>query len=215
MKDLADIMQRFGELYSEELGIDLSNTFEWLVASILFGNRISTTIAKKTFRVYRDEGLLSPESLSKALWEDLVRVDGKGGYVRYDGITATYMRAMAEKVLADYGGEISRLDEVSDGPRDLERRLLELKGVGPVTARIFLRELRGIWRNADPDPTSIEVAAARALGFIKEDTQSLRDFWERNAVPGYDFRNFEAALVRIGLPLRRGRRLKDILGNCG
>jgi len=211
MTDLRSLLQRFGTLYSEELGIDLANPFEWLVASILFGKRISTTIAKKTFRVYRDEGLLSPQSISKASWEDLVRVHGKGGYVRYDGITATYMKDMAEKVLADYGGDISRLDRVSDGPRDLERRLLELKGVGPVTARIFLRELRGIWKNADPKPGSIEIAAARALGFIEDDGQSLKDFWERNAVPGYDFRRFEAALVRVGLLLRRGRRLEDIL----
>ena len=161
--------------------------------------------------MYRDEGLISPENLSRASWEDLVRVHGKGGYVRYDGITATYMKEMAEKVLADYGGDLSRLDELCDGPGDLENRLMELKRVGPVTARIFLRELRGIWRNADPEPTEIELNAARALRLVEEDGESLKEFWESNAVPGYDFRNLEAALVRIGLPLRRGRSLRDIL----
>ncbi|MEM2885484.1 MAG: hypothetical protein QXF24_05280, partial [Thermoproteota archaeon] len=41
--------------------------------------------------------------------------------------------------------------------------LEEFKGIGPVGVNIFLRELRGIWRNADPKPSSLAVEVARRL----------------------------------------------------
>ena len=211
--DLERLLREFGQLFSSELGIDLSNEFEWLIASILFGNRISTEIAKRTFFAYRRAGLTTPWRIDQASWQDLVRVHGEGGYVRYDGITATYMKETAAKVIQEYGGDLSRLDRVSRGPRDLERRLMEFKGVGPVTARIFLRDLRGRWKNADPEPTDVELVAARALGIVTHEERALDElkaFWERNKVPGYSLSNLQSALVRLGVRLRRGRRIQDI-----
>jgi len=211
--DLERLLREFGQLFSSELGIDLSNEFEWLIASILFGNRISTEIAKRTFFAYRRAGLTTPWRIDEASWQDLVRVHGEGGYVRYDGITATYMKETAAKVIQEYGGDLSRLDRVSRGPRDLERRLMEFKGVGPVTARIFLRDLRGRWKNADPEPTDVELVAARVLGIVTHEERALDElkaFWERNKVPGYSLSNLQSALVRLGVRLRRGRRIQDI-----
>ena len=211
--DLERLLREFGQLFSSELGIDLSNEFEWLIASILFGNRISTEIAKRTFFAYRRAGLTTPWRIDEASWQDLVRVHGEGGYVRYDGITATYMKETAAKVIQEYGGDLSRLDRVSRGPRDLERRLMEFKGVGPVTARIFLRDLRGRWKNADPEPTDVELVAARVLGIVTHEEgalDELKAFWERNKVPGYSLSNLQSALVRLGVRLRRGRSIQDI-----
>ncbi len=211
--DLERLLREFGQLFSSELGIDLSNEFEWLIASILFGNRISTEIAKRTFFAYRRAGLTTPWRIDQASWQDLVRVHGEGGYVRYDGITATYMKETAAKVIQEYGGDLSRLDRVSRGPRDLERRLMEFKGVGPATARIFLRDLRGRWKNADPEPTDVELVAARVLGIVTHEERALDElkaFWERNKVPGYSLSNLQSALVRLGVRLRRGRRIQDI-----
>jgi len=211
--DLERLLREFGQLFSSELGIDLSNEFEWLIASILFGNRISTEIAKRTFFAYRRAGLTTPWRIDEASWQDLVRVHGEGGYVRYDGITATYMKETAAKVIQEYGGDLSRLDRVSRGPRDLERRLMEFKGVGPATARIFLRDLRGRWKNADPEPTDVELVAARVLGIVTHEERALDElkaFWERNKVPGYSLSNLQSALVRLGVRLRRGRRIQDI-----
>ncbi len=208
------LLKEFGQLYSSELSIDLGRPFEWLVASVLFGRRISTEIAKKTFFAYREAGLTTPEKIACASWEDLVRVHGRGGYVRYDGITATYMKEIAAKLISEYGGDVRRMDALSKSPAELEARLMELKGVGPITARIYLRELRSVWRNADPEPTDPEVRAAKALGMVTDEgraLEQLKGFWRKNRVPGYSFRNLEAALVRIGLKLRRGARLGRIL----
>ena len=114
-----------------------------------------------------------------------------------------------KKLLQDYDGEIQKLDEISQNPRDLECRLEEFRGVGPVTVKIFLRELRGIWRNADPEPTAVEVLGAKNLGILKangDTLERLRKFWNDNEVEGYSFRHFEAALIRLGLELRRKNR---------
>ena len=206
---LEDYLSRYGRLFSEELGIDVSrHPFQWLIASVLFGMRINTTIAKNTFLAYKRNGLVMPRSILQAGWRKLVSVHGEGGYVRYDGMTADYMLEICKKLVDDYGGRVEKLDDLSNSPRDLEKRLLEFKGIGPVTASIFLRELRGIWKNADPFPTSIEVLAARKLGITRSRKREkvlddMKRFWERNKVRGYDFRNFEAMLVRVGILLRR------------
>jgi endonuclease III len=207
-------LHQYGRLYSDELGIDLErDPFEWLIASILYGNRISTKIARNTFLVYRDAGLTTPESIDQASRGKLIEVHGKGGYTRYDGITATYMKDTAAKVIQDLDGKLAKLDEISDGPQDLEDRLLDFKGVGTVTARIFLREMRGIWKNADPEFTDIETNAALKLGIVtKRDgaKDEAMKMWRRNVVEGYSFRNLQAALVRIGLEIRRGREVEPL-----
>ncbi len=61
------------QLYSEELGIELRKNndeelFKWFLASILFGARISETIAKNTYRTFERYRLLSPEEIIKAGW---------------------------------------------------------------------------------------------------------------------------------------------------
>lgn len=207
--DLYQLLQKYGQLYSMELGIDLrKDPFRWLLASILFGARISTTIAKKTYQVYEEAGLNTPEKIALADRGQLIKVHGRGGYARYDGITADYMQGVARKLLQDYGGDVRELDKKSRSPVELEERLLQFVGIGPVTMRIFLRELRGVWKNADPEPTKIEIMAAIKLGIVESDEgilEKLKGFWQEKRIEGYDFRNFEAALVRVGLKLRRGK----------
>jgi endonuclease III len=210
--NLYELLTRYGQLYSDELGIDIKKEpFKWFLASILFGARISTSIAEKTYRAYEQAGLTSPSKLALSDEMTLIKIHGRSGYARYDGITADYVLGMVKKLLEDYDGEIRKLDEVSIDPRDLELRLQEFRGVGPITAKIFLRELRGIWRNADPEPTVIEVLAAKNLGILKSDgdaLERLKEFWNENAIEGYSFRHFEAALLRLGLELRRKNREK-------
>jgi hypothetical protein len=53
------------------------------------------------------------------------------------------------------------------------------------------------------------VLAAKKLGILKSNGDSLKElkeFWNDNAVEGYSFRHFEAALIRLGLELRRKNR---------
>jgi len=173
--------------YSEELGLDLRNPdhrFRWFLASMLFAKRISCETAKRTYREFEREGLTTPEAIVRAGWDELVRVLDSGGYVRYDFSTAsTLLETMSR--LTELGG-LESIHERAKDPRDLERSLMELKGVGPTAVSIFLRELRGIWRKADPSPSPPAVRVAGRLG--------LRDA-----------RRFESALVRIHLEFCKRR----------
>jgi endonuclease III len=205
--ELPELLDQHGKLFSQELGIDVKKEpFKWFLASILFGARISTTIAKRTFKGYEEAGLTSARKISTTDIGTLIELHGQGGYARYDEITADYVLGIAKKLLEEYDGDVTKLDMLSQNPKELERRFQEFRGIGPVTTRIFLREMRGIWKNADPDPTLIEILAAKKVGIIKSEEnalEKLKEFWRKKKVEGYDFRNFEAALIRIGLKLRR------------
>lgn len=156
-------------LYSEELGIDLARGtdavfFRWLLASLLFGARISETTAKRTFRAFMRHGLTTPAKIVAAGWDFLVYpVMREGGYVRYDGRKSTQVLRDCDALIADYGGSLGRLHEAARDARDLEERLFAFYGVGPVTMNIFLRELRPFWAKADPDPLPVVKTLAKRL----------------------------------------------------
>ena len=175
--------------YSEELGLDLSkpeDRFEWFLASILFAKRISAEIARKTFHRFQREGLTSPERILAAGWDRLIQVLDSGGYVRYDFSTASNLLSIM-KELGDKYGDLETLHRESVGPKDLERRLLEFKGVGPTGVNIFLRKLRGIWRNASPSPSEMAIKTAQRINL--EDVEP-----------------YESALVRVDLEYCKKRK---------
>jgi len=175
--------------YSTELGLDLSrpeDRFKWFLASILFAKRISAEIAKKTYRKFEEEGLTTPEKILEAGWDRLVEVLDFGGYVRYDFSTASNLLEIMEKLKREYGS-LERLHAKSKDPKDLERRLLEFRGLGPVGVNIFLRELRRVWAKAKPKPCGMAVKVARRIGL--EDPEP-----------------YESALVRLNLEYCKKRR---------
>jgi endonuclease III len=177
--------------YSEELGIDLrkpEERFKWLLASVLFAKRISAEIAKRTFRRFLEEDLVTPEAILEAGWDKLVQVLDSGGYVRYDFSTATNLLEISKMLLEKYG-DVDRIHQKASSPRNLERLLEEFKGIGPVGTNIFLRELRGIWRHADPKPSNLAVEVARKL--------KVRDI-----------KSFESQLVRINLEFCKKKACK-------
>jgi endonuclease III len=152
MEDLAQ-----SRLYSEELGIDLASgndreLFSWLLASMLFGARISEKIAKQTYRAFKNHGLLDPQRIIDAGMDELIQIMHEGGYTRYDGVASDQILRTCRRLVEMYDGSLIRLLTEADGPRDLERQLEEFHGIGPVTVNIFLRELRPFWKNADPEP---------------------------------------------------------------
>jgi endonuclease III len=205
--DLVQLLEEKGQLYSEELRIDVTQEpFKWFLAAFLFGARISVKIAKQTYKAYETEELINPKQLAKVSHRFLVKLHGRAGYTRYDNVTADYVKGIAQRLLTKYDGDIRRLDKISKNPQDLEEQLQKFRGVGPVTTNIFLRELRGIWQNADPDLTEIERRATQNLNFFNNKKCSLvqlKQFWQENRITGYDFRHLEAALIRLGLTLRR------------
>jgi hypothetical protein len=180
-------------LYSEELGIDLAGRddrqiFLWFIASVLFGGHISETIAKNTYRAFVRHRLTTPKRILAAGWDFLVYpVMREGGYVRYDGRKSDQVLRDCRSLMDDYGGSLARLHDMASDPRDLEQRLVAFYGVGPVTANIFLRELRPYWAKADPEPLVVVRQLARKLGIdlARYDRKSLR------------FVRLEAGLVRL------------------
>ena len=170
--------------YSEELGLDLTrpeDRFKWFLVSILFAKRISAETAKRTYRRFEEEGLTTPDRILTAGWDRLVEVLDSGGYVRYDFSTATNLLRIME-VLKEKYEDLEGLHRESANPEDLERRLQEFSSVGPVGVNIFLRELRGIWGRAEPNPSKMALKVAQRIGLEKVEP-------------------YESALVRVNLVL--------------
>jgi endonuclease III len=207
-KTIAELSDKLGRPYHELLGINLRSSkkeeiFKWFIASSLFGARISETIAMKTYKQFEKDGLLSPERIIARGWSRLVESLDSGGYVRYDFSTADDLLALSDLLMRSYGDDLNRLHDQAKDPADLEARLNEFRGVGDVTVNIFLRELRGIWKKADPTLGRHVIIAARNLGLVKsaqpvEALDELRRVWRANAVPRKTFVNFEVALSRLG-----------------
>jgi endonuclease III len=174
--------------YSKELGLNLRRSddrFKWFLASMLFAKRISADIAKKTYLLFEAEGLVTPDAILRAGWDKLVEVLDAGGYVRYDFSTASTLLETMENIKTRGGLEC--IHEEAKSPEDLERKLQELKGVGPVATNIFLRELRGIWPKARPRPSRLALELAKMLKL-------------REVEP------FESALVRLKLEYCKRKR---------
>ena len=207
-KLIAELIEKFGEPYHELLGINLSEgkskeIFKWFIASVLFGARISERIAMNTYHQFERDGLLTPQRILTRGWSRLVESLDRGGYVRYDFSTASELLELAGLLVRSYSGDLNRLHEEAKDHLDLERRLKEFKGVGDVTANIFLRELRNVWSKANPLPQEHVIAAARNLDLIKsrnrrEALEELQKVWRENALPRKSFVNLEVALLRLG-----------------
>ncbi len=216
------LIETWGGSFSSELGIEVESgkseeIFKWFLASILSGTRIRQEVAKETYRQFDKNKVLTPDEILNTGWDGLVAILDAGRYVRYDFKTATKLLHIAEMLNTRYNGDLNRLHREAKDASDLEAKLDEFKGVGQVTVNIFLRELRGVWEKADPLPCDIVVEAAIDLGFtssagkdLKEKKKILYDLldaWEQAGHP-YHFSDFEAALVKYGIGLRRQKHRK-------
>ncbi|MEM3506346.1 MAG: hypothetical protein QW589_01200 [Candidatus Bathyarchaeia archaeon] len=193
---LKDIIKKIPN-FSKELGLDLSNSkdrFKWFLASLLFAKRISSNIAKKTFKKFIDEGLIDVNTILKAGWNKLVEVLDSGGYVRYDFSTATNILENCKMLILKYNGDIDVLYNKALDSKDLEAKLMEFKGFGPIAINIFLRELRGIWSKANPKPSKIALEVAKYLGLSEEEVKE-----------------FESSLIRIKLEYCKKSKCKECL----
>jgi endonuclease III len=191
-------------LYSEDLGIDLKEPegrFKWFLASILFGARIGEKIAINTYKTFEKHGILSPDRILEVGWDELVEVLDESGYVRYDFSTATKLLNIAGK-LKDKYGSLENLYTRSKDMRDLERKLKEFKGIGDVTAQIFLRELRGAWKIEMP-------VSSKARETAKKLDINLDDFG------GEKLSRVETALVKLNLRYCKKQRCGECLFKKG
>ncbi|HMF89407.1 MAG TPA: DNA methylase [Candidatus Angelobacter sp.] len=118
--------------------------FKWFLACLLFGKPIQTEIAARAYHELVAERLTSPQAILRAGWDKLVAVLDRAHYVRYDFSTATKLLEVCGELEHRYG-TLSNLLAQSRTPAELSRRLQEFKHIGPVTAKVFLRDVRPIW----------------------------------------------------------------------
>lgn len=190
-----DVREKVLELptYSQELGLDLrreKDRFKWFLASILFAKRISSGIAKRTYKEFEREGIVTPEKIIGSGWDKLVEVLDLGSYIRYDFSTASNLLEIAVSLKEKYGSLETLYTQARDS-KDLENKLLEFKGVGSTAVSIFLRELKGIWERANPQPSPLAKEVASKLGLGERELE----------LPA-----IESSLVRINLEFCRRKR---------
>jgi endonuclease III len=185
-------------LYVEDLEIDLTEPagrFKWFLASILFGARISEKIAANTYKTFELYGIESMEKIIAAGWDELVRILDVGGYVRYDFSTATKLLEIAQTLKGKYGSLEHLYHQASD-TKDLATRLQEFKGIGAVTAQIFLRELRGVWHISP-------AVSSKAKGVAENLDIDLKEF------EGEKLSRVETALVKLDIRYCRRKRCEE------
>jgi hypothetical protein len=212
-----ELVRSRGGRFAGTLGIDLTaadagERFKWFLAALLYGARISGSLASRAWREFAARGVLTPAGIAATGWDGLVAILDAGGYARYDYKTATKLLDVCAALMRDYGCNLDALHDAAADPRDLESRLKALgKGIGDTTVEIFLRELRGIWAKADPPLSPLAIRAASELGYLRPGAEPdralvrLRRLWAADGQPPTAFADFESALVREGLRLRRQR----------
>ena len=107
--------------------------------------------------------------------------------MRYDFSTSDQILRDCQKLVDEYCGSVWQVHEASRDVHDLELRLLALYGVGPVTANIFLQELRPFWPKVDPELLPLVAAVAANVGVDF-------DQYERKSLT---FVRIEAGLIRL------------------
>lgn len=141
------------------------------------------------------------EDAGRRTWDELVELLDRGGYVRYDYKTASRLLDLAATMAARYPDGLKALSHLE--PDRLQAELDALPGWGPVTIRLFLRELRGVWPGAELPIDPRALSAARQL-HLRPPRHGQLAWLRRQARDGaIDVRDLESALVRASLLHRR------------
>ena len=193
--ELRTFVRRYGRPYSELLGIDLrsgrnAEVVKWFLASILYSKPIRESSAAKTYRCFEELGIVTADAIVQMGWDGLVSVLDRGGYTRYDFSTADKLLDVFGNLNIDYRGDLNLLHKQSKNGKDLEQKLKALgKGIGDTTVSIFLRDMRHLWRKADPTPTPLVRLAMRRL--------RVRDLKELARTRHIDLVRLETAMLRF------------------
>ncbi len=149
--------------YSEDLGLDLTNPsdwFPWFLSASLFSKPIAAATALRTASILIGSGVRTPLEVQRTGWDGLVRLLDQGGYVRYDFSTADKLLEVSRNL--GEPGLLKTLANERSFP-NVEERLTRIRGVGPKTVEIFLRELQGLWKSS-PSWSEEAQRAAHRLG---------------------------------------------------
>lgn len=133
---------------AEDLGLKVEKKervlFKWFLASYLFGKRIQQDIARQTWEVFMKHGIDTPKKIANQSRQQLVELLGEGHYRRYDESMAHNLIEMSRQLIRGYHGNLLNMYDKSDNCKDFAKELQKLKGVGPKTADIFMREAQPV-----------------------------------------------------------------------
>lgn len=133
---------------ADDLGIKMEKKekplFKWFLASYLLGKRIQQDIAHQTWKVFMRHGIDTPKKIASQSWQQLVDLLGEGRYRRYDESTARNLLEMSRALIRDYHGNLLNMYDSCDDEKEFCRQLQTLKGVGPKTTEIFMREAQPV-----------------------------------------------------------------------
>ena len=82
----------------------------------------------------------TPWAIMQASDHELVRVLRKGGYTRYQHVTAHGLHMCMDLLIREYEGSLIYMLDSSLDEDEFSKRLQKLYGVGPKIAEIFTRE---------------------------------------------------------------------------
>lgn len=192
------LLARAGTGYAAEAGIRLADKpaplYQLLMLAQLLSIRISARIAVAAARELRESGYTTPHHVAEAEWSDLVAALGRAHYVRYDESTATRLIANAAELIERWHGDMRGLaTESGHDPAALAELLQGFRGIGPVGADIYLREVQDTWTWLRPYFDERARRGARDLG-LPTDPAALAAL----APAGHDA-ELAAALVRVTL----------------
>ncbi|WP_121066511.1 hypothetical protein [Chachezhania antarctica] len=193
------LLERHGQTYCDELGIDIANNtpsvlFRCLVAAILYSARISADKATQAARALSEAGLTTADKMAAASWQDRVDVLSANGYKRFDESYSRNLGDTAAALRDDYGGDLRNLRKAAgEDPGDMRRRLKAFKGLGDAGVDIFFREVQVAWPEVAPFADRKALKTAESLRLPKT-AKGLA-----GRVSDADFPRLVAALVRTDL----------------
>jgi endonuclease III len=122
-----------------------TDMFRWFLLCYLFGKPIQSNVAITTWQLFIDKKLDTPWAIVEASDHQLVRVLHKGGYTRYQHVTARGLQICMERLIREYEGSLYLMLESSLDENEFSKRLQSLYGVGPKIAEIFMRETEEVF----------------------------------------------------------------------
>ena len=195
---VAELLENHGTTYAEAAGIRLTDKpsplYQLLVLTMLSSTRISADIAVAAARELFHAGWRTPEKMRGATWQQRVDALGRAGYRRYDESTSTKLEEGANHVLDAHGGDLRKVRPADhDHVDDLLSAIAEVPRIGPTGARIFAREVQGVWPEVSPFFDDRALATAKHLG-LPMDPAELGSL-----APGNRVAQLATALVRAEL----------------
>jgi len=135
--------------YAADFDLDVlsgdSDMFRWFLLCYLFGKPIQSDVAVATWRLLIEDKLDTPWAIAQVSDHALVRLLHKGGYTRYQHVTAHGLQVCMEQLINDYEGSLYLMLENCFDEDEFAKRLQKLYGVGPKIAEIFMRETEEIF----------------------------------------------------------------------